>query len=86
MLHADNITHYDLKCDNILLDYKTNSESEIRVTLGDFGTCKMFTDEEDEFCMKPIGTEAIRPPEMLNLNRNMNNLDDNYDRRRKVSI
>jgi len=46
MLHSHNITHYDLKCDNVLLDYKTNnnmkwnSESDIRVVLGDFGECK----------------------------------------------
>ena len=46
MLHDNNITHYDLKCDNILLDSKTNntmkwnSESDIRVVLGDFGECK----------------------------------------------
>ena len=46
MLHSNNITHYDLKSDNVLLDYKTNnnmqwnSESDIRVVLGDFGECK----------------------------------------------
>jgi len=46
MLHSHNITHYDLKSDNVLLDYKTNnnmkwnSESDIRVVLGDFGECK----------------------------------------------
>ena len=48
LLHSHNVTHYDLKCDNVLLDYKTNSysnskwlsDSEIRITIGDFGECK----------------------------------------------
>ena len=46
MLHSHNVTHYDLKCDNILLDYKSNnnmkwnSDTDIRVVLGDFGECK----------------------------------------------
>ena len=46
MFHSHNITHYDLKCDNILLDYKPGSngkwsnDSDFKVVLGDFGECK----------------------------------------------
>lgn len=46
-MHSSCVTHYDIKADNILLDYKTNSNSEVtnydndlKVTLADFGECK----------------------------------------------
>ena len=61
MLHINNVTHYDIKADNILLDDKLN------VVLADFGECKMFTSEEDEYCTKSRGTEYIKSPEMLTL-------------------
>ena len=46
-LHNSNVTHYDIKADNILLDYKSSSvadagniDNDLRVTLADFGECK----------------------------------------------
>jgi len=75
-----------------LLDYKANntqggqwnSDNDIRVTLGDFGECKMFNDEDDEFCLRNRGTEWIKSPEMLTLSNNTKKEADHYDRRKKV--
>ena len=91
-LHANSITHYDLKCDNVFLEFKNSSnsskwnDSDIRVILGDFGVCKMFLNEENEFCMRDRGTEVIKSPEMLALNKMKNSEADHYDRRRKVIL
>jgi len=42
MLHSCNITHYDLKCDNVMLDFRVNAnnESDVKIVLCDFGECK----------------------------------------------
>jgi len=40
------------------------------VVLTDFGECKMFTSEDDEYCLKNRGTEYIKSPEMLTLSIN----------------
>jgi len=42
------VIHYDIKADNILLDNVNNSllgESNLKVVLGDFGECRLFTSE-----------------------------------------
>jgi hypothetical protein len=55
------------------LDYgghKFGSNEEIVVVLGDFGEAKMFTSEEDEYCLRNRGTECIKSPEMLTLTIN----------------
>jgi serine/threonine protein kinase len=42
LLHQNNVTHYDIKADNILLDYRgliNGGDNNIRVVLGDFGEC-----------------------------------------------
>lgn len=58
--HQHSITHYDLKCDNFLLEDNC-------VALGDYGECKLFNNEEDECDWKARGTECIKSPEMLTL-------------------
>lgn len=78
MLHGNNVTHYDIKADNILLDEKGS------VVLADFGECKMFTSEEDEYCTRSRGTEYIKSPEMLTLTIHTKKEGDGYDRRKKV--
>ncbi len=42
------MTHYDIKADNILLLAKGD---EFKIALADFGECKMFSSEDDEYCM-----------------------------------
>jgi|JI10StandDraft_1071094.scaffolds.fasta_scaffold1172650_1 hypothetical protein len=37
------------------------------ITVGDFGECKMYINEKDEFDEKNRGTEVIMSPEMLML-------------------
>jgi len=82
--HNHFITHYDLKCDNFLLEVNDTDEEMVNVALGDFGECKLFTDETDEYDLKPRGTECIKSPEMLTLTISLRKDTDNYDRRKKV--
>ena len=64
IIHNNKITHYDLKCDNILLDFvsnfKENNTYDVDVTdenenysiciiVADFGECRMFLNEVDEY-------------------------------------
>lgn len=50
-----------------------------------FALCRMFVDEDDEFCMRNRGTEYIKSPEMLTLTLNSKKEADNFDRRKKVA-
>lgn len=74
MLHENHVVHYDIKADNILLDYGNskfgNSSEELRVVLADFGECRMFSTEENEYCLRNRGTECIKSPEMLTVTLN----------------
>ena len=56
----------------------------MNVVLADFGECKMFSSEDDEYCLKNRGTEYIKSPEMLTLTINTKKETDQYDRRKKV--
>lgn len=82
--HNHSVTHYDLKCDNFLLEANESDEEMVNVALGDYGECKLFTDEGDEYDSKPRGTECIKSPEMLTLTISVRKDMDNYDRRKKV--
>lgn len=87
-IHSHNVTHYDLKCDNILIsftddesnkncqntdrsedyaqkDLRNMTEDDFEITIGDFGECKIFSNEKDEFCVRNRGTDSIKSPEML---------------------
>jgi serine/threonine protein kinase len=54
------------------------------VKIADFGECKMFINEQDEYCTRNRGTEYIKSPEMLNLGYNIRRDDDKFDRRKKI--
>lgn len=81
IIHNHNVAHYDLKCDNVLLDYPIE---DCQVTIGDFGESRMFVNSEDEVCMRNKGTEYIKSPEMLLITVAAKKEHDKYDRRRKV--
>ena len=85
-IHSHNMIHYDIKCDNVLLEFNENL-SEIRdfnIVLADFGVSKLFLNESDEFDTKPRGTECIKSPEMVTLTVNTRKDTYTYDRRKKV--
>ena len=90
MLHAHRVTHYDLKCDNVLLVETTGRGKESSsakapaVTIADFGESHMFVSEKDEFFTTSKGTINIQSPEMVTLSRNTKVDTDFYDRRKKV--
>merc|ERR1719389_387323 len=81
-LHSRGVVHYDLKCDNIVM----NPEEEIRlpgelgvdappvpvVALGDFGESRMMESEEDAYCLRNRGTEHLKSPEMLAIAKYVN--------------
>ena len=89
-LHTNKITHYDLKCDNVLIDAPdiikpdmNLSEVVFSVYLADFGECKIFLNQEDELDLRNRGTDFIKSPEMLSLALNSKKDNENYDRRRR---
>ena len=54
-IHSHNVTHYDIKAANILIDFKQkqNQKADLfetySLTVGDFGESHMYTTEIDEF-------------------------------------
>lgn len=91
------MTHYDIKCDNVFLDFNTDGttrsisnqfnggdgdEDKLRLTIGDFGECKIFSTEKDEFCTRNRGTDYCKSPEMLQLTINTRKDTEKYDRRK----
>jgi serine/threonine protein kinase len=89
-LHSNNITHYDLKCDNVLIDSPAVITSQhnleelpFEIALADFGECKIFLNEDEELDLQNRGTEYIKSPEMLGLTLNSRKDGENYDRRRR---
>ena len=107
-IHSHNVTHYDIKCDNVLISFNVDTEAgtgrsgrgvteraedmdlrnltedDFEITIGDFGECKIFSNDKDEFCTRNRGTDSIKSPEMLQLTINTRKDHDKYDRRKQV--
>lgn len=91
------INHFDLKCDNVLIDpIDPNIEEEellnprsdkppFNVCLADFGESTVYQSEDDGYTTRSRGTEFNKSPEMLNA-AYANKKDDlqKYDRRKKT--
>ena len=91
------VNHYDIKCDNFLLEplYPGISEEDFwdvtssdipnfSVCLADFGEAKIWTNEEDSFTTHNRGTEFMKSPEMLIAGNASRKTQAGYDRRKKV--
>ncbi len=80
-MHKKGICHYDLKCDNILL----NDDSTI-IKIVDFGEAHVRPGwhGQNMYSTMDRGTECIKSPEMLTVCHADNKESDQYDRRRKV--
>lgn len=62
-LHRDSVVHFDIKCDNILLEQKGGAEDPFTVAVADFGESKSFNGLSDEATFRSHGTEFIMSPE-----------------------
>ena len=60
------------------------TEDDYQITIGDFGECKIFSNDKDEFCTRNRGTDSIKSPEMLQLTIHTRKDHDKYDRRKQV--
>ncbi|EER20318.1 hypothetical protein Pmar_PMAR010052 [Perkinsus marinus ATCC 50983] len=85
-LHRDGLVHYDLKCDNIMvLDHGSARASDISVVLADFGESRVLEGPQNaDLCVRNRGTEFVKPPEMLTIERALRRDDAAFDRRKSV--
>jgi len=110
VLHRHGVVHYDLKCDNIMIDPdriwdgdgiqiseacnldenhvpanrrpSTGVDDQIpRIAVADFGESRMMLDEND-VCTRNRGTEVLKCPEMLQIDKVARQEGDYYDRRK----
>ena len=77
-LSLNDVIHFDLKCDNILIEGISSNVNEWNITLIDFGE-SLITIRGSDISR---GTECIQSPEMLLLTQAMDSGHYAYDRRR----
>ncbi|KAH3742472.1 protein kinase [Pelomyxa schiedti] len=89
------INHYDIKCDNILLNplpgvseeefwSPPSSQPTFSVCFADFGEAKLYGNELEGYTLRNRGTEYIKSPEMLNVAYASQKTRATYDRRKKI--
>lgn len=90
------VNHYDIKCDNFLINpYDPNMSDKdlyslksdippFSVCLADFGESIVYTNERESYTIDNRGTEFIKSPEMLTIAYASNQERQTYDRRKKV--
>lgn len=76
LLYEKKINHFDIKCDNIMID-KNGFPA-----LADFGESLCYSDDKNCYTLLNKGTEWIKSPEMLSIA--LTSTDANYDRRKKI--
>ena len=78
-IHTKGVTHYDVKCDNVLL----TEEGDVRLV--DFGEASVRPgwDAQNVYNTRDRGTECIKSPEMLTVCHAEDGDRPQYDRRRK---
>jgi serine/threonine protein kinase len=90
-LHKDaKLIHYDLKMDNILVEFGGQVSLEIarnrrlipRIAIADFGEARVV--EPGITCVRNRGTECIKSPEILSLANRMKKDGIMFDRRRAI--
>ena len=79
-IHTKGVTHYDVKCDNVLV----TEEGDVRLV--DFGEASVRPgwDAQNVYNTRDRGTECIKSPEMLTVCHAEDGDRPQYDRRRKA--
>lgn len=72
------INHFDIKCDNVMLDV------DGKPALADFGESLMYNNEMNCYTLLNKGTEWIKSPEMVSISLDSSATSPNYDRLKKV--
>jgi serine/threonine protein kinase len=72
------INHFDVKCDNVMLDGQGNP------CLADFGESMLYTNDSDCMTLLNKGTEWIKSPEMLSIALNSTVTNPQFDRRKRI--
>lgn len=86
------LNHYDIKCDNFLIDPLNAAISDeailnqdsytpnFKLCIADFGESYVYSENEPNFTLESRGTEFIKSPEMLTVSNAKKIERDTYDR------
>lgn len=77
IVHDKKVAHFDIKPDNIFVNYDPENPNEIDARIADFDLAHIFKQDEDE--EEPIvmkGSPECMSPEMANANKGIKNFED----------